>query len=137
MNALRPDTVMVSIMTANNEIGTIQPIAELGELLKNHPAYFHTDAVQAFGQIPIKPEEWHIDMLSASSHKFHGPKGAGFLYVRDGIRLPSFLHGGNRKEDSVPGRKMSQQSWEWEKQRRSQHRRWLSETKENEHCGII
>lgn len=103
MNALRPDTVLVSIMTANNEIGTIQPIAELGELLKNHPAYFHTDAVQAFGQISIKPEEWHIDMLSASSHKFHGPKGAGFLYVREGIRLPSFLHGGKQERGQRAG----------------------------------
>lgn len=103
MNALRPDTVLVSIMTANNEIGTIQPIAELGELLKDHPAYFHTDAVQAFGQIPITPEKWHIDLLSASGHKFHGPKGAGFLYVRDGIELPAFLHGGKQERGRRAG----------------------------------
>lgn len=95
--ALRPDTIVVSVMTANNEIGTVQPIAEIGELLKDHPAYFHTDAVQAFGQVPILPEKWHIDMLSASSHKFHGPKGAGFLYIRDGLELPSFLHGGRQE----------------------------------------
>ena len=103
MNALRPDTILVSIMTANNEIGTIQPIGELGELLKDHPAYFHTDAVQAFGQMPIIPEKWHIDLLSASSHKFHGPKGAGFLYVREGIELPSFLHGGKQERGRRAG----------------------------------
>lgn len=103
MKALRPDTILVSIMTANNEIGTIQPIAEFGELLKDHPAYFHTDAVQAFGQIPIKPKQWHIDLLSASSHKFHGPKGAGFLYIRDGIEFPSFLHGGKQERGRRAG----------------------------------
>lgn len=103
MNALRPDTILVSIMTANNEIGTIQPIAEFGELLQDHPAFFHTDAVQAFGQIPILPEKWHIDMLSASGHKFHGPKGVGFLYIRDGIDLPSFLHGGKQERGRRAG----------------------------------
>lgn len=103
MNALRPDTILVSIMTANNEIGTIQPIAEFGELLQNHPAFFHTDAVQAFGQMPISPEKWHIDMLSASSHKFHGPKGAGFLYIREGINLPAFLHGGKQEKGRRAG----------------------------------
>lgn len=94
---LRGDTILVSIMMANNEIGTIQPIKEIGELLQQHPAVFHTDAVQAFGQIPISVEECHIDMLSASSHKFYGPKGCGFLYVRDGIQLPSFHHGGKQE----------------------------------------
>lgn len=95
--ALRPDTILVSIMAANNEIGTIQPIAEIGELMKNHPAWFHTDAVQAFCQIPLIPSECHIDLLSASAHKFYGPKGTGFLYIRDGIPLPSFLHGGKQE----------------------------------------
>ena len=103
MNALRPDTILVSIMTANNEIGTIQPVAEFGELLKDHPALFHTDAVQAFGQMPVLPEQWHVDMLSASSHKFHGPKGAGFLYIRDGVDLPSFLHGGKQERGRRAG----------------------------------
>ena len=95
--ALRKDTILVSVMTANNEIGTIQPIAGIGKMLKNHPAYFHTDAVQAFGHIPIIPKELNIDLLSASGHKFHGPKGIGFLYMRDGIHLPSFLHGGKQE----------------------------------------
>ncbi len=95
--ALRKDTILVSIMTANNEIGTIQPIEAIGRLLKNHPALFHTDAVQAFGHIPVLPEKWNVDLLSASGHKFHGPKGSGFLYVRDGIKLPPFLHGGKQE----------------------------------------
>lgn len=95
--ALRRDTILVSIMTANNEIGTIQPIQEIGEILENHPAVFHTDAVQAFGHIPVLPEKWKVDLLSASGHKFHGPKGSGFLYVRDGIKLPPFLHGGKQE----------------------------------------
>lgn len=95
--ALRPDTILVSVMTANNEIGTIQPIQEIGELLKGHRAWFHTDAVQAFCQIPVIPAAWNVDLLSASAHKFYGPKGIGFLYVRDGIKLPSFLHGGKQE----------------------------------------
>lgn len=103
MNALRPDTILVSIMTANNEIGTIQPMAELGEVLKDHPALFHTDAVQAFGQLPVRPENWHVDLLSASSHKFHGPKGIGFLYIRQGVDLPSFLHGGKQEKGRRAG----------------------------------
>ncbi len=103
MNALRPDTILVSIMTANNEIGTIQPMAELGEVLKDHPALFHTDAVQAFGQLPVQPENWHVDLLSASSHKFHGPKGIGFLYIRQGVDLPSFLHGGKQEKGRRAG----------------------------------
>ena len=102
MNALRPDTILVSI-TANNEIGTIQPMAELGEVLKDHPALFHTDAVQAFGQLPVRPENWHVDLLSASSHKFHGPKGIGFLYIRQGVDLPSFLHGGKQEKGRRAG----------------------------------
>ncbi len=103
MNALRPDTILVSVMTANNEIGTVQPMAELGALLKDHPALFHTDAVQAFGQMPVRPETWNVDLLSASSHKFHGPKGIGFLYVREGIDLPSFLHGGKQEKGRRAG----------------------------------
>lgn len=103
MNALRPDTILVSIMTANNEIGTIQPMAELGEVLKDHPALFHTDAVQAFGQLPVRPENWHVDLLSASSHKFHGPKVIGFLYIRQGVDLPSFLHGGKQEKGRRAG----------------------------------
>ena len=94
---LQPDTILVTIMTANNEIGTIQPIHEIGRIVKQSNALFHTDAVQAYGQIPIPLEEWGVDLLSASSHKFYGPKGAGFLYIRDGIILPSFLHGGKQE----------------------------------------
>ena len=100
---LRPDTLLVSIMTANNEIGTIQPVREIGQIVKQSNAFFHTDAVQAYGQIPISLRDWEIDMLSASSHKFYGPKGAGFLYIRDGIRLPSFLHGGKQERGMRAG----------------------------------
>lgn len=100
---LRNDTILVSIMTANNEIGTIQPIWEIGNMLKSHPAVFHTDAVQAFGHIPVLPEKWNVDLLSASGHKFHGPKGSGFLYIRDGIKLPPFMHGGKQERELRAG----------------------------------
>ncbi len=100
---LRRDTILVSVMTANNEIGSIQPIEEIGRLLRDRDVIFHTDAVQAFGHIPLYPEKWGVDLLSASSHKFHGPKGAGFLYVREGIRLPSFLHGGGQERGMRAG----------------------------------
>ena len=92
--AIRPDTILISIMFANNEIGTIEPIKEIGEIAKKHDIFFHTDAVQAFGHIAINVDEMHIDMLSASGHKFHGPKGIGFLYIRKGVKIRSFVHGG-------------------------------------------
>ena len=101
--ALGNDTILVSIMTANNEIGTIQKMQEIGDLLKKHPAYFHTDAVQAFGHIPVMPTKWNVDMLSASGHKFYGPKGVGFLYIRDGISLPPFIHGGKQEKGKRAG----------------------------------
>lgn len=101
--ALRPDTILVSIMTANNEIGTIQPLREIGRIVKQSHALFHTDAVQAYGQISILIKEWGIDLLSASAHKFYGPKGSGFLYVRDGIKLPPLLHGGKQERGMRAG----------------------------------
>lgn len=96
--ALRKDTILVSIMLANNEIGTIQPIQKIGQILQQHSAIFHTDAVQAYGHLEIPVKDWHIDLLSASAHKFHGPKGIGFLYVANNVRLPSFLHGGQQEQ---------------------------------------
>ena len=107
--AIRPTTILISVMFANNEIGTIQPIKEIGEIAKEHDILFHTDAVQAFGQIPIDVEEYHIDMLSASGHKLNGPKGIGFLYIRKGLKLRSFVHGGAQERkrragtENVPG----------------------------------
>lgn len=107
--AIRPDTILISVMFANNEIGTIQPIKEIGEIAKEHGIIFHTDAVQAFGQIPIDVDECHIDMLSASGHKLNGPKGIGFLYIRKGLKLRSFIHGGAQERkrragtENVPG----------------------------------
>ena len=107
--ALRPDTILISIMTANNEIGTIQPIREIGEIARAHGVLFHTDAVQAFAQIPINVEECHIDMLSACGHKLNGPKGIGFLYIRKGVKIRSFIHGGAQERkrragtENVPG----------------------------------
>ncbi len=107
--AIRPDTILISIMFANNEIGTIEPIEEIGAIAKENGILFHTDAVQAFGQIPINVEALHIDMLSASGHKMNGPKGIGFLYIRSGIKLGALLHGGaqerNRRAgtENVPG----------------------------------
>ena len=94
---IRPDTILISIMYANNEIGTIQPIKEIGEIAHKHGVLFHTDAVQAYGQIPISVDECHIDMLSASGHKLNGPKGVGFLYIRTGVKIRSFVHGGQQE----------------------------------------
>ena len=101
--AIRPDTILISIMFANNEIGTIQPIKEIGEIAKKHDVLFHTDAVQAFGHVPIDVQEMHIDMLSASGHKFHGPKGIGFMYMRNGLKLGSFIHGGAQERSRRAG----------------------------------
>ncbi len=102
-NAIRPDTILISIMYANNEIGTIQPVAEIGQIAKEHGVLFHTDAVQAFGQVPINVDELHIDLLSASGHKLNGPKGVGFLYIRRGLKLRSFIHGGAQERSRRAG----------------------------------
>ena len=107
--AIRPDTILISVMFANNEIGTIQPIKEIGEIAKKHGVLFHTDAVQAYGQLPINVDELHIDMLSSSGHKLNGPKGIGFLYIRKGVKIRSFVHGGAQERkrragtENVPG----------------------------------
>ncbi|MFI3200125.1 MAG: cysteine desulfurase NifS [Eubacteriales bacterium] len=95
--AIRPDTIIISVMFANNEIGTIQPIQEIGKLATEHKILFHTDAVQAYGHLPISVDEYQIDLLSASAHKLNGPKGIGFLYIRQGNRMRSFLHGGGQE----------------------------------------
>lgn len=92
--AIRPDTTLITIMAANNEIGTIQPLEEIGALAKKNGILFHTDAVQAYGHIPLNVDALNIDLLSASGHKFHGPKGVGFLYIRKGVRIGSLIHGG-------------------------------------------
>lgn len=92
--AIRPDTILISVMFANNEIGTIEPVAEIGRIAREHGVLFHTDAVQAYTQVPIDVEAMNIDMLSASGHKINGPKGIGFLYIRKGVKIRSFVHGG-------------------------------------------
>lgn len=107
--AIRPTTILISVMYANNEIGTIQPIKEIGDIACQNGILFHTDAVQAFGQLPINVDECHIDMLSASGHKLNGPKGIGFLYIRKGVKIRSFVHGGAQERkrragtENVPG----------------------------------
>ena len=107
--AITEDTVLISVMAANNEMGTIQDLRAIGEIAKKHGVLFHTDAVQAFGQIPLSLEEMGIDLLSASAHKLHGPKGVGLLVIRKGVRLPAFLHGGAQERgfragtENVPG----------------------------------
>ncbi|MGX7163764.1 cysteine desulfurase family protein [Enterococcus massiliensis] len=101
--ALREDTILVSVMYANNETGNLLPIKEIGELLKDHPAIFHTDAVQAYGKIPLHPYEDGVDLLSISAHKINGPKGVGFLFKKDGINIPSYLHGGEQEEKRRAG----------------------------------
>ena len=107
--AVRPDTILISVMFANNEIGTIEPIAQIGRIARRHGVLFHTDAVEAFAQVPIDVNFYHIDLLSASGHKFYGPKGTGFLYIRDGVKTASFIHGGGQENgrragtENVPG----------------------------------
>ena len=101
--SIRPDTILISVMTANNEVGTIQPIETIGRIAHEKGILFHTDAVQAFGHIPIDVKRMNIDMLSASGHKFGGPKGIGFLYIRKDIKLPSFMHGGEQEEGRRAG----------------------------------
>ena len=101
--AIRPDTILISIMSANNEIGTIQPIKEIGKIAHDHGVLFHTDAVQAFGHIPIDVEEMNIDMLSASGHKINGPKGIGVMYIRKGVKIRSFIHGGAQERKRRAG----------------------------------
>lgn len=107
--AIRPDTILISVMYANNEIGSIQPIKEIGEIAHEHGILFHTDAVQAFCQVPIDVDSCHIDMLSASAHKLCGPKGIGCLYIRKGVKIRSFIHGGGQERkrragtENVPG----------------------------------
>lgn len=108
-NAIRPDTILISVMFANNEIGTIEPIAEIGKIAKEHGVLFHTDAVQAYTQVPINVDEMNIDMMSVSGHKINGPKGIGFLYIRRGVKIRSFVHGGGQERarragtENVPG----------------------------------
>ena len=108
-NAIRPTTILISVMFANNEIGTIQPIKEIGEIARERGILFHTDAVQAFGHVPINVDDYHIDMMSASGHKINGPKGIGFLYIRTGVKIRSFMHGGAQERkrrggtENVPG----------------------------------
>ena len=101
--AIRPDTILISVMAANNEIGTIQPLKEIGEIAKEHDILFHTDAVQAFGHIPINVDDMHIDMLSASGHKINGPKGIGVMYIRKGVKIRSFIHGGAQERQRRAG----------------------------------
>lgn len=106
---ITPQTILISVMFANNEIGTIQPIKEIGQIAREHGILFHTDAVQAFGQVPINVDEYNIDMLSSSGHKINGPKGIGFLYIRKGVKIRSFVHGGAQERkrragtENVPG----------------------------------
>lgn len=107
--AIRPDTILISVMFANNEIGTIEPIKEIGAVAREHGILFHTDAVQAFAHVPIHVDEYNIDMLSSSGHKLNGPKGIGFLYIRTGVKIRSFIHGGAQERkrragtENVPG----------------------------------
>jgi cysteine desulfurase len=109
LKAITPKTILISIMHANNEIGTIQPIAEIGKIARERGIPFHTDAVQTIGHIPLCADDLNIDLLSASAHKFYGPKGAGFLYIRSGTRFSPFMHGGSQERGrrasthNVPG----------------------------------
>ena len=108
-NAIRPDTVLVTIMAANNEIGTLQPVKEIGKITREAGVLFHTDAVQAVGAVPVDVNDWGVDMLSLSGHKFHAPKGVGALYVRKGVRISNLIYGGAQERglragtENLPG----------------------------------
>lgn len=147
--AIRPDTILISVMFANNEIGTVLPVEEIGALARERGILFHTDAVQAYGHLPIRVEKLHIDLLSASGHKFHGPKGVGFLYVRSGVMLPPLLYGGAQERglrpgtENVPGiagmeaaAKLSADRMEENRRREEQLRDYLIDRLEKEipHC---
>lgn len=138
--AIRPDTILISVMFANNEIGTIEPIGQIGEIAKNHKVLFHTDAVQAFGHEKIDVNELHIDMLSASGHKFGGPKGVGIFYLRSGIRIGNLIHGGAQERGlragthNVPGIvgmekavKLAEAEWETDREKETKLRDYLIE----------
>ncbi|MDE6980782.1 MAG: aminotransferase class V-fold PLP-dependent enzyme, partial [Lachnospiraceae bacterium] len=101
--AIRPDTILISVMMANNEIGTLQDVAEIGKIAREAGVLFHTDAVQACGHIPVDVEEMNVDMLSASGHKFYGPKGVGVLYIKKGVKIRSFIHGGAQERNRRAG----------------------------------
>ncbi len=101
--AIRPDTILITIMFANNEIGTIEPVKEIGEIARKHGVLFHTDAVQAFAHVPVNVEEMNIDLLSASGHKFYGPKGVGFLYIKNGLKTGALIHGGAQERSRRAG----------------------------------
>jgi cysteine desulfurase len=101
--AIRPETVLISIMHANNEIGTIQPLEEIGSIAREHDVYFHTDAVQSVGKIPVDVEKLGVDLLSLSAHKFNGPKGVGAMYIRKSTILKPLLYGGHHERDRRPG----------------------------------
>ena len=109
LSALREDTILISVMTANNEVGSVQPIKAIGQIAHRHQIVFHTDAVQAYGHIPINVNDCMIDMMSVSAHKFHGPKGVGFLYIRTGLEFPGYIDGGSQENghragtSNVPG----------------------------------
>ena len=134
--AIRPDTILISVMFANNEIGTIQPIREIGEIAQEHKILFHTDAVQAFGQIPIDVDACHIDMLSASGHKLNGPKGIGFLYIRKGVKIRSFVHGGAQERKRVPEQKTCLVLLEWGQLWSVRCGQWKQEPQKSENSEI-
>lgn len=117
-NAIRQDTILISVMFANNEIGTIEPIAEIGKIAKEHGVLFHTDAVQAYTQVPINVDEMNIDMMSVSGHKINGPKGIGFLYIRRGVKIRSSFTVVDRSVRAEPELKMYRVSSGWQRQLR-------------------
>lgn len=125
--AIRPDTILVSIMHTNNEIGALEPIAEAGELIKrvNPNTLFHVDAVQGYGKAKILPKRMKIDMLSVSGHKIHGPKGIGFLYVGDRVKIRPSCSAEDRSGDCAPAQKTFRQSQAWEKRQRRCIRTWI------------
>ena len=127
--AIRPDTILISVMFANNEIGTIEPIAEIGKIAHEHGVLFHTDAVQAYTQVPIDVEAMNIDMMSTSGHKINGPKGIGFLYIRKGVKIKSFIHGGAQERHRRAGTENNRyhRSCKGSRDRYGQH--------EGAHCG--
>ena len=135
--AITPETILISVMFANNEIGTIQPIREIGMIAREHGILFHTDAVQAFGQVPIDVDACHIDMLSSSAHKINGPKGIGFLYIRKGVKIAPSSTAEPRKGSAGPELKMCPASSDTERLRSWPRTPWRRERKRSAGCGTI
>lgn len=134
--AIRPETGLVSVMAANNEVGTIQPIAEIARIAHAHGVLMHTDAVQAVGHIPIDVAALNVDLLSMAAHKFYGPKGIGALYIKNGVKITNLVYGGEQERGYAPELRIRLRSWVWEKRLLWPAPKWMGLLSRLSICGI-